>query len=347
MPQVLCGPGAVPAIHLAGLNSPYGVAFAQPPVVAQTVPVVCVSVPSVPMTAAGRQLAVTPAVAQPIVSVCNAPVAEAVVEGASPRVAALAVNPRQAVLSDAAAVDGDAAGRGAAGSLRPLRTAVSTPVAALSGAIAQRLRAHNCVEVQAMGPDAVAHSIRALTLCRSYVTRDNIHILSQTEFTHVPARQPSQTQVNHPALRFLARGLSVAKFGPLQPGPYEVPAGAAVLRVDQGSVVAKTAGTLAKLARTVACRGKPVVLVPSATPLCMNTAVKSLTVARAMVAQDGLDIHFQSHFVSTHGERGGEGTVLRVFVSRAPSRAAQEGPTDVEMPAYPVLLNDRDSPDVR
>eukprot|EP01065_Artemidia_motanka_P024957 TRINITY_DN2988_c0_g2_i1.p1 TRINITY_DN2988_c0_g2~~TRINITY_DN2988_c0_g2_i1.p1 ORF type:complete len:463 (+),score=132.17 TRINITY_DN2988_c0_g2_i1:90-1478(+) len=230
----------------------------------------------------------------------------------------------------------------------PLRAATSTPFAALSGAMAQRLRALDSVEVQAMGPDAVAHTLRALTLCRSYVARDNMRVLTQTEFMRVPPRDDGSPQERvHPALRFLVRAYDSSNVDPIPVRTLlsnSSPDAASLLRVTQDSIVGKAAGAVAKLMRSTAAQGRPVVLIPGSSPQAVNVGVKALTLARAMIAQDALDIHFQSFFRSDSPNSGDcESMVLQLFLVCAPQRAGidpQLERTPVELPTCPVLLND-------
>eukprot|EP01062_Namystynia_karyoxenos_P001946 TRINITY_DN1067_c0_g1_i2.p1 TRINITY_DN1067_c0_g1~~TRINITY_DN1067_c0_g1_i2.p1 ORF type:complete len:877 (+),score=352.30 TRINITY_DN1067_c0_g1_i2:88-2631(+) len=220
--------------------------------------------------------------------------------------------------------------------MEPLRAATSTPSSALAGAMAQRLRVVSFVEVQAMGPEAVANSVRALALCGVHVAGEDLHLLAQVEFVRVPARMSEAGKREHPGLRFLIRGWAG---GPHPGGGYAEPRR---VRVTQDSVVGKAAGAIAKIMRSHAAQGCPVSLIPDNNPQALNIAIKALALARSMVAQDGLDIHFRGRCQTGDTSVGTRDRLeLQLGLVRDQQRMHMDPqvPAPLRLPERPVLLN--------
>eukprot|EP01062_Namystynia_karyoxenos_P080306 TRINITY_DN8625_c0_g1_i3.p1 TRINITY_DN8625_c0_g1~~TRINITY_DN8625_c0_g1_i3.p1 ORF type:complete len:501 (+),score=54.69 TRINITY_DN8625_c0_g1_i3:137-1504(+) len=238
----------------------------------------------------------------------------------------------------------------------PLRAATDTPPTLLAGAIALHLRVQRCAEVQAMGPDAVSRAVGAFIMTRSYVTGDGLRVFLQAEFVQRPGPQPQSTLA---AIRFLVRAFPGAS-GELNTAHQQPASSADVVRGPgqpifvasrrQEMTVGSAAGAVAKATRGAVRQGRPVVVVSGSGHAEVNKAVKALVLARAMLAQDAIDIHFQPYLRSEGAPIGHhssedywcEGLMMQVLAVCAPHRVGidpQTHRTGLEHPVTPVFLN--------
>ena len=171
-----------------------------------------------------------------------------------------------------------------------LRASGNTPVTGLAGALAKRLRGKQEVIIEAMGPSSVAQTMRALTLARSFLFQEKIVIVGHSDFMFAPARD-EVSQSPHPGLRFTIKGMEET----------EDPVVTEVLKVKDDSVVGKAAGAIAKLVRSSGSKGMTVGIVFGPSPRAINLAAKSVTLARAMLKGDDLDIQIQPKMPEQRG----------------------------------------------
>jgi stage V sporulation protein S len=66
-----------------------------------------------------------------------------------------------------------------------IKVSGTSRTSAVAGAIAGVIREHKRADVQAIGASAVNQTVKALTVAKSYLTRDNIDIVFTTEFVDV------------------------------------------------------------------------------------------------------------------------------------------------------------------
>lgn len=248
-----------------------------------------------------------------------------------------------------------------------LRVARSTRHESLAGAIAKRLRAARCVEVQAMGATAVCLALRALTLCQIHLGRENMHVLVQTEFMRVPSCDSSGAPHDHPGLRFLARGW-YSQVPVSESMPKIIDPSLCTVIPDKARpaphTVGGVAGAIARVVRGQARQqGTPIVMYSGTTPAEFNLMMKSISLARTMIAQDGLDIHFRSTRLHSKSPRNSPRDTsaecvpemqIQIFLVNAPQRAelaaktaqhdgagiALDLTTQLRLPDYPRIIND-------
>eukprot|EP00754_Rhynchopus_humris_P006381 Rhum_TRINITY_DN13085_c3_g1::Rhum_TRINITY_DN13085_c3_g1_i1::g.56885::m.56885 len=171
-----------------------------------------------------------------------------------------------------------------------LRVSGSTRVSGLAGAIANRLRDGESVVAEAMGPAPVACMMRALSHASEFLNVEDLRAVMQVSFmsteTLSPAAAADGTPVvtQHPGLRF---AIAAAK----DDGSLASSAVAQTLNVRESSVPGKSAGAIAKLARTYVSPRRVFSLCMASDHVSINTGTKALTLARKMLEQDGLDLH--------------------------------------------------------
>ena len=169
----------------------------------------------------------------------------------------------------------------------PLRVSGGTRVSGLAGAIAKRLRTSRYVAVEAMGAQSVATATTALALAKSFVNHVHLTVLVQVGSISAPPRDSTKQANEHPGLRFVARA---------EPITDEVIKFDTVRKIPAGSAVAKVAGSLAKMVRSSPKESVIGVVLGESTPMLLNTAAKSIALARAMLRGNELDIICKPHF---------------------------------------------------
>ncbi|KAJ9447047.1 hypothetical protein DIPPA_22246 [Diplonema papillatum] len=173
----------------------------------------------------------------------------------------------------------------------PLRVSSRTKVSGLAGAVAKRLRMNHHVSVEAMGAGSVAATTTALALARSFINHVSLSLVVHIESITTPARNGMQPlcpgETEHPGLRFVARSFN----GEEQPIVFSV-----VRKIQDGSQVAKVAGSIAKMARSGSTDAIIGLVLASQTQALLNTAVKAIALARAMLRGNNLDITCKPHF---------------------------------------------------
>eukprot|EP01060_Flectonema_neradi_P039514 TRINITY_DN8729_c0_g3_i1.p1 TRINITY_DN8729_c0_g3~~TRINITY_DN8729_c0_g3_i1.p1 ORF type:complete len:398 (+),score=100.49 TRINITY_DN8729_c0_g3_i1:72-1265(+) len=169
----------------------------------------------------------------------------------------------------------------------PLRVSGGTRVSGLAGAIAKRLRTSKYVAVEAMGAQSVATATTALALAKSFVNHVHLTVLVQVGSISAPPRDSTKQTNEHPGLRFVARA---------EPVTDEVIKFDTVRKIPAGSAVAKVAGSLAKMVRSSPKDSVIGVVLGESNPTLLNTAAKSIALARAMLRGNELDIICKPHF---------------------------------------------------
>eukprot|EP01059_Diplonema_ambulator_P009786 TRINITY_DN19758_c0_g1_i1.p1 TRINITY_DN19758_c0_g1~~TRINITY_DN19758_c0_g1_i1.p1 ORF type:complete len:286 (+),score=99.33 TRINITY_DN19758_c0_g1_i1:78-935(+) len=160
-----------------------------------------------------------------------------------------------------------------------LRASGNTPVTGLAGALAKRLRNKQEVVVEAMGPASVAQAMRALVLARSFLFQEGIMITGNSEFMFAPSREQGSLSP-HPGLRFTVTGKQAKDETTFDEN----------LSITDESVVGKAAGAIAKLVRSTGTKGGVIGLTFGPSPNAINLAAKAMTLSRAMLSDDDLDI---------------------------------------------------------
>eukprot|EP01064_Diplonema_japonicum_P036439 TRINITY_DN816_c10_g1_i1.p1 TRINITY_DN816_c10_g1~~TRINITY_DN816_c10_g1_i1.p1 ORF type:complete len:326 (+),score=102.80 TRINITY_DN816_c10_g1_i1:62-1039(+) len=164
-----------------------------------------------------------------------------------------------------------------------LRASGNTPVTGLAGALAKRLRNKQEVVIEAMGPTSVAQAMRAMILARSFLFQEGIMITGNSDFMFAPSREAGSVSP-HPGLRFTVNGVQT---------PQEEPKYDDTLNITDESVVGKAAGAISKLVRSTGSRGGVLGLTFGPSPGAINLAAKAITLSRAMLVEDNLDIKIQ------------------------------------------------------
>eukprot|EP01059_Diplonema_ambulator_P020930 TRINITY_DN3488_c0_g2_i1.p1 TRINITY_DN3488_c0_g2~~TRINITY_DN3488_c0_g2_i1.p1 ORF type:complete len:358 (+),score=22.62 TRINITY_DN3488_c0_g2_i1:128-1075(+) len=170
----------------------------------------------------------------------------------------------------------------------PLRVSSKTKLTGLAGAITKRLRSSKKVTVEAMGAESVATGVMSLALARMFLIQVSQYFIVRIESISTPSGVDKYGGAlpDHPGLRFIA---------------YHAPGSLKAVckhitftstrKVQEGSQVAKVAGSLAKMLRTAGSDSVIGMLLPGTSSALLNTAIKSLALARAMLKPDSLDLY--------------------------------------------------------
>jgi stage V sporulation protein S len=76
-----------------------------------------------------------------------------------------------------------------------IKVSGTSRTSAVAGAIAGVIREHKHADVQAIGASAVNQAVKALTVAKAYLSRDNIEIVFTTEFVDVEIEGKVRTAI--------------------------------------------------------------------------------------------------------------------------------------------------------
>jgi stage V sporulation protein S len=76
-----------------------------------------------------------------------------------------------------------------------IKVSGTSRTSAVAGAIAGIIREHHRADVQAIGASAVNQAVKALTVAKSYLARDQIEIVFTTEFVDVEIEDKVRTAI--------------------------------------------------------------------------------------------------------------------------------------------------------
>lgn len=76
-----------------------------------------------------------------------------------------------------------------------IKVSGTSRTSAVAGAIAGVIREHHHAVVQAIGASAVNQAVKALTIAKGYLTRDNIDIVFTSEFVDVQIEDKVRTAI--------------------------------------------------------------------------------------------------------------------------------------------------------
>ena len=76
-----------------------------------------------------------------------------------------------------------------------IKVSGTSRTSAVAGAIAGVMREHKRAEVQAIGASAVNQTVKALTIAKAYLQRDNLDIVFSTEFVDVQIEEKVRTAI--------------------------------------------------------------------------------------------------------------------------------------------------------
>jgi stage V sporulation protein S len=76
-----------------------------------------------------------------------------------------------------------------------IKVSGTSRTSAVAGAIAGVVREHKHAEVQAIGASAVNQAVKALTVAKSYLSKDNIEVVFIPEFVEVQIEDKVRTAI--------------------------------------------------------------------------------------------------------------------------------------------------------
>lgn len=87
----------------------------------------------------------------------------------------------------------------------------------VAGAIAALLRSQREVSIQAIGPHAVNQAVKAMAICRGYITPDRLDLVCVPAFVDIAIEDEQRTGV-----RFTVRAAETREAGPVTSPPIEL-----------------------------------------------------------------------------------------------------------------------------
>lgn len=211
---------------------------------------------------------------------------------------------------------------------------MTCPVSAIAGALAKNLRIHSCCQIAGSTSEEINRAVKAVALARSFLIPEGISLFCNSEEY---GRDGDPADAGR--LRITVNGVQGGRAPPdgldvsqLSDEAGEDEAVDIVIRVRASSESRRTAGAIAKLARSQCFpekrRQSAAVLAMGAA--AVQCAAQAITTARDMLVHDAVDLRFRPRFIhiedeDTHDPKPAVQISLLFIIKSPEYRVAQGG----------------------